>query len=226
VLLNDRTPPCPGISCTTIPHGHYRDWFAGFAREQRHPDRLVCAGFIRAYKDVPALIRTFGATAPLAGDVRLEVAGAPHDATLAEDVRRAAAGDSRVILSLGFLEDAALVRAVTRAALVVLPYRELHNSGAALMALSLDRPVLVPDNEVTKALATEVGQRWVLRYDGQLTPSRLLEALAEAADIPSGERPDLRLRDWQHAAAAHVLVYRRALDCGTRRGRAPRPYSR
>ena len=39
---------------------------------------------------------------------------------------------------------------------MVLPYRQMHNSGAVLAALSLDRPVLVPATD-QRGLGAEVG---------------------------------------------------------------------
>ncbi|MBM4515638.1 hypothetical protein GS432_01345 [Rhodococcus hoagii] len=56
----------------------------------------------------------------------------------------------RVSSALGFAPDADLVREISMSEMVVLPYRFMHNSGAVLLALSLDRPVLVPDNEVNR----------------------------------------------------------------------------
>jgi hypothetical protein len=101
---------------------------------------------------------------------------------------------------------------VTEAELVVLPYRDVHNSGAALLALSLDRPVLVPDNEVTAELAAEVGPGWVHRYDGELTAETLRRALSAVREERRAPRPDLSGREWDGAAAAHVAVYRQARD--------------
>ncbi len=72
---------------------------------------------------------------------------------------------------------------------MVLPYREMHNSGAALTALSLNRPVLVPDNEVNRELAEEVGPGWVFRYDGELTGRHLLDALAAHRARPPARVP-------------------------------------
>ncbi len=63
--------------------------------------------------------------------------------------------------ALGFAPDADLVREISMSEMVVLPYRFMHNSGAVLLALSLDRPVLVPDNEVNRLLEIEVGSDWV-----------------------------------------------------------------
>src|SRR3712207_8608213 len=53
---------------------------------------------------------------------------------------------------------------------------------AALLALSLGRAVLVPDNDVTRDLAAEVGERWVRRFSAPLTPELLVGA---ASDLPS-----------------------------------------
>ncbi|MGO2043998.1 MAG: glycosyl transferase, partial [Cellulosimicrobium funkei] len=104
--------------------------------------------------------------------------------------------------------------------LVVLAYRFMHNSGSVLAALSLDRPVLVPRNAVNEALAKEVGDEWVLMFDDRLTGERLVGALAEAAAIPDGARPDLSRREWTDAGAAHARAYRSAL-AGRRSRRRP-----
>jgi beta-1,4-mannosyltransferase len=103
------------------------------------------------------------------------------------------------------------VEVVTSAQLVVLPYREMHNSGTALTALSLDRPVLVPDNEVTRRLAHEVGDAWVHHFRGDLDARDIETALDEAAALGDSDRPDLSLREWDRAGADHVRAYRRAV---------------
>ena len=95
----------------------------------------------------------------------------------------------------------------------MLPYRHMHNSGAALAALSLSRPVLVPRNEVNTDLAAEVGDGWVYQYDDDLDADdlrRFDDALA-ASRAPS---PDLGARDWGTVGEQHARAYRDAL--GTR----------
>ncbi|MCZ2804101.1 glycosyltransferase [Modestobacter sp. VKM Ac-2983] len=218
VHLNEQTPAPSGAATVTVLHGHYRDWFAARPSPPAEPHRACYAGFIRPYKNVAALIRAFGATAEQAPQARLAVAGRPMTTELADELRAAAADDVRVELSLDFLSDEELVAAVGRASLVVLPYREMHNSGAALMALSLDRPVLVPDNEVNEQLATEVGADWVLRYRGELNGPLLLQALSDVQRIPAGARPDLSRREWSRAGQDHGAAYRRALGRTTPTG--------
>jgi glycosyltransferase involved in cell wall biosynthesis len=212
VRLTDLTPLPAGATGVTIPHGHYRDWFASHPREPRHPATAVFIGLIRPYKDVEGLLRVFASTAGTAPEARLQVAGAAADRQLAERLEEAAAADPRVTLTLGHLPDADLVATVSRAQLVVLPYREMHNSGAALLALSLDRPVLVPDTPVNAALAAEVGPGWVTCYRGELTGDQLLSALQAAERLPAGTRPDLARRSWHRAGAEHVSAYRQALS--------------
>lgn len=225
IRLNPLTPLPEGAPFETIVHGHYRGWYARYPRAERVPGRLAYVGLVRRYKGVDALVsvfrRAFAAGGPAGADVSLTVGGKPSNDELVEQLRTLAAGDPRIALHLAFLSDAELVSAITAAELVVLPYREMHNSGGALSALSLDRPVLVPSNEVNELLADEVGQEWVLRYDGELTPAHLEDALARAKTIPADGGPDLSRREWDDAGRAHVAAYRRAIAL-LRRSRARR----
>jgi beta-1,4-mannosyltransferase len=199
----------------TVPHGHYRPWFADRPRSPRTSGCLAFAGLIRPYKNVEGLIAAFRGTSD--PGLILSVAGNPAMPELAAAVRTAAAGDARVSLRLEHLTDADLVEVITNAQLVALPYRDMHNSGAALLALSLDRPVLVPDNAVTADLAAEVGPGWVLRYDGELSAETLVRALEQAEALGSGDRPDLSAREWSRSVEGHLAAYRQAVCL--RRGR-------
>ncbi|WP_223692403.1 glycosyltransferase [Leifsonia poae] len=214
IRLNPLTPMPPQAAFETIVHGHYRGWYAPHPRSPRVAGRLAYVGLVRRYKGVDALVTAFHAAfgGPEGAEpVSLTVGGKPSSAELVEQLRSLAAGDGRIALHFSFLSDAELVEAVTRAEIVVLPYREMHNSGGALSALSLGRPVLVPDNEVNRMLAAEVGEPWVLRYDGELTPAALESALAQVRTLSADAGPDLSRREWDDAGRAHVAAYRRAI---------------
>lgn len=207
IRLNDVTESA-GHDVKTILHGHYRDWFDGMPAAPRDPRRLVFAGLVRRYKGVDALVSSFvGVDDP---DLTLTVAGksSPADAAALAEI---AAGDPRVSFDLRYLGEEDLVTTITGASLVALPYRRLHNSGAVLAALSLDRPVLVPDTDSTRSLAAEVGEEWIIRYQGELTPEALAEGLQRASRLPDGRRPDLSGRDWHDVGAAHRRVFEHAL---------------
>lgn len=207
VRLNARTPAPADRPVETITHGHYRDWFADHPRRSPQPGRLAYFGLIRPYKNVPELVAAFRGAAV---DGRtLLVMGKPSDAATEKAVTDSVAGDDRVTLMLSYVDDATLTSELTGAELVVLPYADMHNSGAALLALSLGRAVLVPDNDVTRDLAAEVGDTWVRRFASPLTP----EVLADAVhDLPSDDaRPDLSAREWEPIGRAHRDLYERAL---------------
>jgi beta-1,4-mannosyltransferase len=217
IRLNPVTVTPDPARTSTILHGHYRDWF-GPATEPAEPGRLLCFGLLRPYKGVESLLEAFAQLHDPA--VSLHVVGSPTTPDLRSAVLTAASVDTRVTARLEYVDDGALRNGIAAAELVVLPYRELHNSGAALLALSLDRPVLLPASEVASALAEEVGPGWVHLYQGELTAAALATALARSREVVRGQRPDLSRRQWPEAGEAHRAVYLAALDDrGRRRGR-------
>ncbi|HEY3439021.1 MAG TPA: glycosyltransferase, partial [Actinotalea sp.] len=207
VRLNASTPTPTGSPATTILHGDYREWFADAPSAPSVPGRLLCFGLIRPYKGVERLLEAFTATTD--PELSLRVVGRPSSAAVEQDVRAGAADDPRVSLLLDHASDEVLAEEVGQAELVVLPYRQMHNSGAVLLALSLGRPVLVASGEVTDALAEEVGQEWVLRYEGELAPEHLTDAVQRLRTTPR-TAPDLSRRSWAELGAAHVEVFRAA----------------
>lgn len=215
IRINETTGLDDRTLVATVVHGHYRDWYAPHPRAASEAGRLAFVGQVRRYKGVDRLVEAFRSVDDAA--LRLRVAGRPTSDELADDLRSGAVSDPRISLHLDFLTDAELVAEVTAAELVVLPYREMHNSGGALAALSLDRPVLVPDNPANRRLAEEVGPGWVLTYAGQLKAEALASAVHRLRTDPPTSPPDLSRRDWDVAGTAHVVAYRRAVEACSHR---------
>lgn len=213
ILLNTSTSAPAGVASEVILHGHYRDWFAAHVPSPPRAGRFGYFGLIRRYKGVDQLLRAFAA---LPGDVSLVVAGQPSSAELGDTLTALAAADPRVELKLTYLADAELVQVASGSELVVLPYREMHNSGGVLTALSLDRPVLVPDNVVNRRLSEEVGSGWVHTYSGELSADRLAQTLTALRSASRPGRPDLGAREWHDAGAQHLSAYRRAVALARR----------
>jgi len=207
ILLTDD----PSVSTlgrrVVVPHGHYRDWFATIEETPEiEPAELLFFGQVRPYKGVPALLEAFaGLSDP---EARLRIAGAANDPSFAARVEQAAAGDPRVEAILRRTSDAELAAMVRAADLVVLPYDDFYNSGAALLALSLDTPILVPENAVTRRLAEEVGPEWVLTYPGALDSSSLDDARRRCRTLPEESRPRLDGREWPTLADQLMEAYR------------------
>lgn len=164
-------------------------------------------GLIRAYKDVPALIRAFREIRD--GDSRLLIAGRAHDDALAHEVAAAAAGDDRVLVRTEFVPPEEVQLYMCSADLVVLPYAEIFNSGAALLALSFQRPILVPEVPTFMELREDVGSAWVRAYRGAISAEALREGMA--SPVPDEPAPLDRF-DWDAAAVETVRLYRACRD--------------
>lgn len=209
ITINSTTPSPDDAMHARILHGHYRDWFERVPQSASTPGRVCFVGLIRRYKGVDSLISAFS-DLPADDGLTLRICGRPSNDGLAQELTELAGGDPRISLHFAYLSDEELVAEITAAELVVLPYREMHNSGGALAALSLNRPVLVPDNEANRALAAEVGGEWVQRYSGSLTGEDIVQAMKVATDLRGG--PDLGRRDWGQVGFDHLAAFRRAVE--------------
>jgi beta-1,4-mannosyltransferase len=101
--------------------------------------------------------------------------------------------------------------------LVVLPYRDVLNSGAALLALSFNTPVLTPDAGALPELREQVGPAWVKLYRETLTAEVLDTGLQWAIGTPRPATAPLEFADWSEVAQATIAAYR-----GVLAGRNPR----
>lgn len=211
IRINETTPSRPPRT-VTVPHGHYRDWFSGFAVPPSVPGRLLYFGLIRPYKGIEALLDGFHAVDVWrSAGMSLRIVGHPSTEQLRERIEAATRADERINALLDYVDDETLAAEIGRAEIVVLPFLKMHNSGSLLLALSLNRPVLVPRNAANTALADEVGPGWVYLYDGELCETSLLSALQRVGTDERAPLPDLSRRDWAEAGADHYQAYNAAL---------------
>jgi beta-1,4-mannosyltransferase len=211
-----RYPELAGRPQAVVPMGLYRGSYPDTISRQAArttmgiPEGARVIGFlglVRPYKNVPHLIHTVRALPAGAEEVVLLVAGAPQSAALAAEIRAAAGDDPRVRLNLAHVPDAEVQSYLRASDLVVLPFRDITNSGSALLALSFDRPVLVPGIGAMGELRALAGDDWVRTYDGELTPAIITDALAWASRRPPGP-PRLDALEWPEIARQTLAAYR------------------
>ena len=206
------TPEVEGVPSVLIPHGHYRAWFDRMPRAAAVPGQFGYVGLIKPYKGVERLVDAYAEASAIDPALTLRIAGQPTDEGVERRLRAAAERLSGLDTTLRYVSENAFVDVVTSSELVVLPYRFMHNSGTALAALSLGRPILVPDNELNRALSFEVGPGWVHLFGGELTADTLLDAIRAVRAEPPEAAPDLSAREWHDAGARHAHAYRLAVD--------------
>jgi len=214
-----RFPRLQSVPGAVVPHGHYRPAYPSPIPRKTARDRwdlqgdapvIAFLGRIRPYKNVDGLISAFrGLDAPAA---RLVVAGNPSSEALEDRLRRAAAPDDRVRLHLRFVPEAEIPSLMGAADLVVLPYEDILHSGSALLALSFNRPVLLPGRGAMRELQEEVGAKWVFTYDDPLRAADVERALRRARTESRPDRAPLDDRSWPRLAEATVSLYERVLE--------------
>ncbi|GGO66950.1 GDP-mannose:glycolipid 4-beta-D-mannosyltransferase [Microbacterium nanhaiense] len=205
IVLNEATPNPLGTPTVLVPHGHYRDWYDEPSSDRIVSGNLLTFGFIRAYKGVDDLLSAFRET--MDQSLTLTIAGRADSHQTSNFIEEQAALDSRISLDLRFIPDNELASHIARAEVVILPYREVHNSGAALLALSMNRPVLMRRSDSTLLLQAEFGAEWVILFDGILTHEVIERTVSAIRATPRSPRADMSSREWPLLADKTIQAY-------------------
>ena len=199
-----------------IPHGHYRNSYPAAIDQQQAkatlgllPDKkvLLFFGMIKPYNNVDTLIKVFN-QAQLE-QYTLVVAGSPETSALANDIKHLAESNPDVHVFLRFIPDNELHTYLSAADIVVLPYKAIFNSGALLLALSFDKPVIAPHIGAMVVLQKQLGEQWIHSYRDDFQTQTLQQAIAQ---LETAERPAVCPLDeynWDHLADATVKLYQR-----------------
>lgn len=166
------------IESVVIPHGHYRDIFKAIVPSSYLKNLFGIEendfvfghyGLIRRYKNIPKLIKEFK---KLSGDnYKLIVAGSVHkaDKNLKKEIIFEAKGDDRVKLHLQFIKNEEMKELYTFTNMIILPFKDIVNSGSALLSLSMNCPIVVPDNEYMQELQSCVDKKNLYLFPGEFS---------------------------------------------------------
>jgi beta-1,4-mannosyltransferase len=134
-----------------VPHGNYDNWY-GAAQDKNEARTIMNIppsarlflffGAIRPYKGIEQLIDCF-ATIP-DNDAELLIAGVPMVKNLATELQSRTAQDTRIKMHLDYIPDDMLVRYLSAADVVVLPYTDVLTSGAVILAASFGKCCIIP----------------------------------------------------------------------------------
>ncbi|HBR68765.1 MAG TPA: hypothetical protein DEA55_05245 [Rhodospirillaceae bacterium] len=195
-----------------VPHGHYKPVYPQFPGRTDAREKLglpagahiaLFFGQIRRYKNVEKLITEFSGIKKK--DSFLLVAGSVKDPALKPALEQAAQGKDNIRLDLKFIPDEDIPYYFAAADIVVLPYTNILNSGAALLALSFDRPVVVPALGSLRELQEMVGSDWVRLYEGEINTQILERHIVDAPPL-NGKCP-LKCFNWDSIADKTIGLY-------------------
>ena len=134
-----------------IPHGNYIAIYENAVNKEQARNQLqldtkdmvfLCFGVIRMYKGVPELIEAYKRlNVPQA---KLLIVGKPNNNEIADKIREKCDMDKNIRLFFEFIPDDEVQVYMNASDVVVLPYRNILTSGAALLAMSFGKPVIAP----------------------------------------------------------------------------------
>ncbi len=215
IYLNEADEPRSEESLVLL-HPAYKPVIA--MDEHPTPEQNVFSfGLIRPYKGYEGLIRAWRERN---GEGRALIAGGlGGDEQYANDVLAAAENTPGLTVYPHFLSEQVLQSTIRASELVVLPYRNLYNSGAAILSLSVGTPVLVGRSASTESLQAELGEDRVVLFDGDLDAEDLDRALTAVRHKGTHAPAFGPNRSAEKVAGLHASIYRDLVRVG-RRGRA------
>jgi beta-1,4-mannosyltransferase len=178
-------------------HGHYRDAAVTPLTANPVPSgdvKLAYIGLIRPYKNLEILIET---AAKVSG-LELLISGMAFDRSLGDALLARSGQCPHITFDLwdAPINDAKFEAIVDSADAIVLPYRNILNSGAALFALSRNRPVLAPRIGSLPELRVGVGADWLYLYDGDFNEEVLINFIDWMHQTKRSQKAPLDSYSW------------------------------
>jgi glycosyltransferase involved in cell wall biosynthesis len=168
---------------------------------------ILFLGRIRPYKGIEYLLAAFQQLAPTDGGYRLIIAGEPKKGSEAyrEEIERIARQDfkqDQIILKIQFVPDQDMEVYLKAADVLVLPYKEIFQSGVLFLAYSFGLPVVATDVGSFREEIIE-GRTGLLCKPGD--PADLAQALRTyfASDLFKRLNPHYREAIKKHAEENH-----------------------
>lgn len=207
---------------TIIPHGHYLPVYPdrlskGEARKLLNlpPDSKVILffGALRPYKGVEELL--VAAKDFSSEDFLFLIAGRPLSEDYKKQLMRITGGCSHIQFHPWHIPDEKVPLYYSAADLMVLPYKEILNSGTVFLALTFGVPVVVPRLGSLKELSQRY-PRLVYVYDPPLTKEKVMQAI-ENIRLSDFEREQewanyLKDNDWNKVAKQTLEFYQTVIN--------------
>jgi beta-1,4-mannosyltransferase len=198
-IINETYPATRSIASLVTRHGSYRRSAIHEETALKQPasrPRLLFFGQVRPYKGLEGLI---DAAIACPDACELHIVGMQRDAAYAESLRARAANHATIHLDLrdAPIDQGDLESILDAADGVILPYTSILNSGSAILALSRNRPILVPRLGSLTELHDDFGPDWIHHYDAKITPDDIRLFASVLARHGRPDRVAMDHYDWR-----------------------------
>jgi len=130
-------------------------------------------GLVRPYKNIETLINIFNADDMSTNNILL-IAGNFESNAYYQTILKLVNNNPQIIVHNKFIDDSELQTYYNAADITVLPFKNIFNSGSALLSISFNKKVLVPYSENFAEYNEFLGGN-ISMYTGELTSSDLVE---------------------------------------------------
>ena len=186
-----------------IPHPNYRGLYKKLAQDTARSkwnldqDHFVFGffGIIRGYKNVVELAKTFSEISD--DTIELLIAGHPENPQIKKELESLATNNSHIHLHLKRMNDDELSEFFSAVDLMVLPFKKINNSGSAILSVSMDKPILVPQLGVFEELKKVAGFEWVQYFD-TFNKEALLEAKSSVEKMQKSASTTNGIDQWDN----------------------------
>ena len=187
---------------------------------------ILFFGRIRPYKGLEYLIDAFGRLPRVAQDYRLIIAGQADKAdpyrAVVVDKTREDERNGRVLLNLEFIPDGDVEKYFKAADVLVLPYRDIYQSGILFLALRFGLPVLASDVGSLKDELLEGRNGFVFKPGDSADLADAIESYFQSDLYAHLDQRRTEIRNdaarrhsWESAARTTMDVYARLLASTT-----------
>ena len=205
-----------------IQHGNYLNAYKNtvYREEARHRLNLsstdltfLCLGRVRPYKGVLELIESFQKLDSSLS--RLIIAGTPQDKQLVNLIEKKAGGNSSIRLILRFIPDDEIQIFMNAADIVILPYRDILVSGAAILGMSFGKAIIAPRLGCIPDILDSLGSFLYDPDDQDCLLNVMKQALVSRIRLREMGDHNLELAkklDWENIAASTYNLYEKCLS--------------
>lgn len=189
-LAIQKYPNLESKKSTLIYHGLYDNYKNNISKEDArkklgiHKDKKVLLYFGRVdkYKNIPILVSEFN---KLDDEYILLIAGNCKDIELKEEIKQHIGLNENIKTYFRFIEDNEVQYFFNACDLVVLPFKNILNSGSAMLALSFKKPLFCPNIGSIKELKGIFGKSTINTYN--IFSLKYIESLTDNSTNPLDE---------------------------------------
>ncbi len=200
-----------------VPHGNYINVYRDILTRQQARERFnlkdtdivfLCLGAIRPYKGIDDLVKSFQKIDD--SSLKLIIAGRLFNQEHGDELKNLVADNKNILMKLQFIENDEIEIYMKAADVMVLPYRDIVNSGSVILGMSYGKVIIAPRMGCIPEIMGNGGDLLYDPTDKDALFSTMKLALKSKNKFADMGETNLKLAekmDWKEIAASTGRIY-------------------